>query len=144
MTSKSAPTVHTALERMREAHRLRMDGMKQVDIAAQLGVNQSTVARYLAQARAELVEETQGLAATLRRREAEGVRAAIEAAWQIVDACLEAEDPVVKAKGAAAVGQVFKGEERLARLYGLDAPIRVEGSFTPMTPEEAQAILDEA
>ena len=120
-----------------EAAQLRADGYLYSEIAEQLDVDKSTAWRYVNRG-LELANQASAEHMTVwRDREAQEMGDVIDAAWNMVEECRKAGEPALYVKAAAALGQIAKASERRAKLFGLDAPQRVELGYDRMTADEA-------
>lgn len=145
--TSEASARHKRADRQHEAHKLRVAGYTQAEIADELGVSQPTIYRDLARHRAFLIAETQDVASVIREDAAAGVRDAIGEAWRILDRYRDQDSQQgepIDAKAVSALRHVLDGYGRLAKLYGADAPIRVEAVVAgDMTEEQAAKVMAE-
>ena len=145
--TRAASAKHKRADRQLEAHRLRVHGYTHVEIADMLDVSHQTIMRDLAAHRQQLIADTQDVAAVIRDDVAVGVRDAIAKAWSILDRYTDRDDDdgqPIDAKAVPALRHVLDGYGRLAKLYGADAPVRVEATVAgDMTEEQAAKVMAE-
>jgi hypothetical protein len=124
----------TIEERRAEVARLAKMAWTETRIAAELGCSQPTVCRDLKMILAELAENRIEDAAQARELAREKLSTA-EAACMSILVHSEEGDPELALK---ATDRLVKIQERLARMYGIDAPERVENTISggsELTPE---------
>lgn len=130
-------------ERLIEVWNLRIEGLLEREIAERLGINQSTVSRWLKKAYSMRAEP---VAAELRAVELDKLDVAEQAVWavlrrkhvtvsagKIVYNDSDGEPIIDDGPILAAVDRLVKISERRAKYGGLDAPSKVEAQVT--TPD---------
>lgn len=115
-----------------DAVQLRRQGLSYQDIGARLGVDKKTAWTYVQRAMAERARET----ATDRD-------ALIGEQVEIIDTIIEGLLPKAAAGDARAAEVLLKALERHARLFGLDAPVRVNATVTDEMTAQILALADE-
>lgn len=130
------------------AAELRAEGWKLADIAAELDCSIGSVHNYLSEALQEANRQAGDLGAQIRAREDIRLLDIMEHAMTIVEQMRDAVDKhgnPVGYKAAAALSVMVRASESRRRLYGADAPAKVQATtFVPeMSEEEAARILAE-
>ncbi len=98
-----------------QALELRLAGARYRSIADTIGVSPSTAHRYVTEAMAEIRELNDGLAEDLRRIDVARCEAVIASMW-------------IDRKKPRTADTILRALERKARLQGIDAPLKWEGS----------------
>lgn len=120
----------TAAQRQQQALELSLRGYSSRRIGEALGVSHTRAQQYLRAALEDSAKRTAELGDTLRDRERERLEAVIDSLWNYRD------DP-------AAANAIRSCGQQIAKLYGLEAPQRLEHSGSLHTGPDLSALTDE-
>lgn len=115
-----------------DAVELRRQGLSYQDIGERLGVDKKTAWTYVQRAMAERAR------ATAKDRDA-----LIGEQVAIIDTIIEGLLPKAAAGDARSAEVLLKALDRHARLFGLDAPVRVNATVTDEMTAQILALADE-
>lgn len=125
----SRPRRLLALQRQRQAFQMRLAGATEYEIAKQLGVSQPAVSQMLTRARKDLTEEVRLDHEEYRSIQLQDIFQTLALLRGIIMPRRDAEGrPLPQDVGAqlAAIDRLNRLHERLARLEGLDAPVKTD------------------
>ncbi len=132
------------LVKRERAAELRADGWKLADIATELGCSIGSVHNYLSEALEEANRRAGDLGGQIRAHEDIRLLDIMERAMAMVDAVTGRNDKhgvPIDYKAANALGCCVRASESRRKLYGVDAPTRIEATTTrielPDADEEA-------
>jgi len=134
--SKTSSQALTAAERREEILRLRKRGLSYTEISSRMGIQRSACHRHVKTALAQLNEKVDHETEEYRRLESERLDLLISEGWAIHE---KATDPDTGAGyfgkngspgevALKALEQIRKAMADFRKLWGLDGPIKVEGS----------------
>lgn len=135
------------LETAKRAGELRAEGMTYRQIAASLGVATATVGDLLGESKAMALAEMTEWGHVIRDQEDARLLEIIEAGWSMVERMAGQSDKdrvPVDYKAAAALTTVLRASESRRKLWGVDAPTKIEATTTRVElpgPEDEAAIL---
>lgn len=135
------------LANAKRAGELRAQGLTYRQIAAELGVGRSTVGDLLGESKALALKEMTEWGHVIREQEDARLIEIIEAGWAMVSRVAGVVDDKgvpVDYKAAAALTTVLRASESRRKLWGVDAPTKIEATTTRVElpgPEDEAAIL---
>ena len=147
--SRSAAPKNTArkLSNAQKAGELRAEGMTYAQIAAELGVAKSSVGNLLAESKSIAVDRMADHGARIVAEEDARLLKIIESGWAMVADIAGRADKdgtPVSYKAANALATVLRASESRRKLYGVDAPTKIEATTTRIelpSPEDEADIL---
>lgn len=147
MSSKNSKLTARKLENAQRAGVLRAQGLTYRQIAAELGIAHGTVGNLLGESKALALAEMADHGRVIRDQEDARLLDIIERGMGMVEAIAAHSDQFgvpVGHKAAAALQTVLRASESRRKLWGVDAPTRIEATTTRIelpSDEEAAARL---
>ena len=147
--SRSAHPKNTArkLTNAQKAGELRGEGMTHQQIADELGVDRKTVGNLLAESRRLSLDRMADLGEQIIAQEDTRLLGIIERGMHMVDRLTDQSDKdgiPIDYKAAQALATVLRASESRRKLYGVDAPTKIQtSSVEPLSDEAALAIIAE-
>ena len=131
------------LANAKKAGELRAQGLTYRQIAAELGIGRSTVGDLLGESKALALAEMTEHGHVIRDMEDARLLEIIEAGWAMVQDIagrVDKDQTPVSYKAAAALTTVLRASESRRKLWGVDAPTKIEATTTRVElPDDDQA-----
>jgi len=131
------------LVKARKAGELRAQGLTHRQIAVELGVSASSVGNFLAESKALALKEMADWGRVIRDQEDARLLVIIEQGMSMVErvnGVCDKDGVPVDHKAAAALTAVLRASESRRRLWGVDAPTRIEATTTRVElPDDDEA-----